>query len=112
MRIFFGIFFVFFGYFIRWLAMKKLKNNFQLTLQVPTMIETGGIYRYMRHPAYFGSLIVILGLCLIEPVLGIVAVGFVFFIARIVEEEKILNRYREYQEYKKRTGMFYPKRGK
>jgi len=108
MRIVLGIFGFCFGLILRWLAIRKLGRNFKLTLEKPDRIVTTGIYRYMRHPSYLGSLLIILGLSLIEPILGTVAISIAFFMARIVNEERTLNS-EEYQEYKKRTGMFSPK---
>jgi len=90
--------------------MRKLGRDFKLTLETPSQIVTTGIYRYMRHPSYFGSLLIILGLSLIETTLGIMAISLAFFLARIVNEERILNS-NKYHEYKKRTGMFFPKKG-
>ncbi len=109
MRIIFGIFCFCFGVFLRWLAMRKLGRNFRLTLETPDKIETSGIYRYMRHPSYFGSLLMILGLSMIGPVLGIMAISWAFFMARIVNEEQKLTG-KAYREYKKRTGIFYPRK--
>lgn len=107
MRTILGIFCFCFGVILRLLAIRKLGRNFKLTLEKPSRIVTTGIYRYMRHPSYFGSLLIILGLSLIEPMLGTMAISIAFFMARIVNEERTLNS-EDYQQYKKRTGMFFP----
>jgi len=109
MRIICGIFCFCFGVILRWLAVRKLGRDFKLTIETPDRIVTTGIYRYMRHPSYFGSLLIILGLSLIEPVAGIMAISFAFFLARIVNEERTLNS-DKYQEYKQKTGMFLPRK--
>jgi len=100
------------GVLLRWLAMHTLGKDFKLTLETPSKIVTTGIYRFMRHPSYFGSLLIILGLSLIEPTAGIMAVSLAFFLARIVNEEKVLNCNIDYHEYKKKTGIFFLKRRK
>lgn len=109
MMIFIGITFVVIGYAIRLKAVYKLGQGFSLSLKVPDRIVTSGIYRYMRHPSYFGSLLMILGLSLIEPIAGIMLISLSFFLARIVEEERILDC-ADYRKYKRKTGIFFPKR--
>ena len=109
MRIICGIICFCLGVILRRLAICKLGKDFKLTLETPSRIVTIGIYRYMRHPSYFGSLLIILGLSLIEPTLGIMAISFAFFLSRIVNEERILNS-DKYQDYKQKTGMFFPKK--
>ena len=103
-----GIICVSVGLFMRLIAIKSLKGNFSLQIKQPEKIITTGIYRLMRHPSYFGSLMIILGLGLINEIMAIMAISFFFFLARIVNEEQILDC-SEYREYKKRTGIFWPK---
>lgn len=104
-----GILLIIIGLTIRVVAIRTLKKNFTLYLGIPTNIQTTGIYKYIRHPSYLGSLIYILGLCLVSPVLGIMQLALAFFLARIQEEEKFLNTFIVYGDYKNRTGMLLPK---
>ena len=110
MRLIAGICCFCFGVIFRCLAIRKLGKYFKFTLEKPDRIITAGIYRYMRHPSYFGSILIILGLSLIAPMFGIIAISSAFFLARIVNEEQALNSNPNYHEYKKRTGMFFPKK--
>ena len=89
--------------------MRKLGRRFTLVLTPQDNIETTGIYRYIRHPSYLGSMLVTLGMALLQPALGIVYVSYYFFLARIMNEEFILSQSQDYVEYMKRTGMFVPK---
>jgi len=98
------------GFLFRWAAMRKLGSDFSLSLRVPSRIVETGIYRIMRHPSYFGSLLIILGLTLLSPVLGVMAISIAFFASRIVAEEDILRRNPDYRRYARRTGVFFPKK--
>ena len=97
------------GFLIRWLAMSKLGPRFTLVLIPQDDIETKGIYRYIRHPSYLGSIIVTLGASLLHPACGIVYVSCYFFLARMVNEEFILSQNPKYIEYMKTTGRLLPK---
>jgi len=103
---------IFSGIVIRLIAIKQLRTDFKLELTQPNRIVTSGIFKFMRHPSYFGSLLIILGLTILKPVFGIMALSIWFFLSRIVNEEQILHNYPEYQKYKKKVGIFWPKRSK
>lgn len=108
-RIIIGILLVVIGLVLRFICIKTLKKNFTLALGIPEEIVQSGVYKYIRHPSYLGSLIMILGWSLISPVLGIMQIAFSFFLARIFEEEKKLCIKKDYFEYRKNTGMLIPK---
>lgn len=112
MRIIAGIICVVLGGLIRVLAYRRLGVNFTIPLKVPTTIETGGLYKYTRHPMYLGSLLMILGLSLIEPVVGILFMSLGVFIDRVGREETILNIKPEYKKYQEKTSMLLPWRKK
>jgi protein-S-isoprenylcysteine O-methyltransferase Ste14 len=96
------------GLLLRVVAMRSLGNRFTLVIQKQDDIKTDGIYRLMRHPSYLGSLLIILGASILHPVAGIMVMSWFFFMSRIVCEEALLHSLK-YREYKKRTGMFFPK---
>ena len=97
------------GFAVRIVAIRTLKNCFSLTLTVPDRIVAAGIYRWVRHPSYVGSLMMIGGLALIDARIGLVYVAFLFFLSRALQEEQILSMRPEYGAYCQRTGMFIPR---
>ena len=70
------------------------------------MVTTRGPYRVIRHPAYLGETLYILGIVL-HRVNWLTVILFVVTMAativRIIIEEKILSASPEYKEYRKRT---------
>ncbi len=73
-----------------------------------------GPYKYIRHPIYLGMTIALLGIPIIlESCIGIIAV-FIFFlpseIYRAKLEEKSLSKKfgKQWDEYLKRSGFFFP----
>ena len=98
------------GLTIRLLSIKSLGSSFSEVIKTPTELKTDGIYKYVRHPCYLGSMLLILGLTLINLKLAIMYVSFVFYYSRIRTEEGILSAYfKKYEDYKKTTGMLIPK---
>jgi protein-S-isoprenylcysteine O-methyltransferase Ste14 len=104
------------GVAIRWWAVAALGRFFKLTVVVEPgqrVIEAGP-YRYVRHPAYLGSMLLVLGIgvafdnllsivaCLTLPLLGV--------LRRIKVEEAELRRSlgRPYREYASRTPRLVP----
>lgn len=92
-------------------------NNpgFSLYVKEPPVLYTRGLYAYIRHPAYLGSLTMCAGLfclCLGGPIPAFPA-WFVLWVllthtARH-EELVIAGKYPEYLEYMQRTGMLLPR---
>ena len=98
------------GLTLRIISIKHLGNNFSLRLEKPQTIVKTGIYKYVRHPSYVGSLMLISGIFLANQTVGFIYFVFVFFLSRIKQEEQILEfHYPEYQAYKKVTGGLFPK---
>lgn len=97
------------GYMIRLYAMRCLKKKFSLQLNMQTRIVTTGAYRYIRHPSYLGSIMIIAGLSLLYLPLAVTYLAFAFFLSRAITEEQILSILDEYKEYQKKTGMFLPR---
>ncbi len=96
------------GIVFRLIAMMTLGSRFTLVIRRQDDIQTKGIYRLMRHPSYFGSLLIIAGASMLNPVLGVIVMSWFFFISRIVVEENLLQS-DKYLEYKNKVGMFFPK---
>ncbi len=102
----FGIIVVFIGIIIRGLSIKYLGKYFSRHVETwdnHTLVRAG-LYKYIRHPAYLGNILQIIGFPLIlntyySLVLSVITVYL--FLKRIeVEErflEKELDKYKEYQ---------------
>lgn len=104
-----GTILILIGLSIRVWSISSMNGKFSMRIKIPDKLCTKGAYKYVRHPSYVGSLLVLSGVSIINPVAGICYLAFAFFLARTVQEEMILSQFKEYQEYQKKTGMFIPK---
>jgi protein-S-isoprenylcysteine O-methyltransferase Ste14 len=93
-----------------------LRHNWanQVTIYRDQTLVTNGIYRYVRHPLYASLIGMFLGCCLIYSHLAALLSVILIFIPMMVyrarqEEMLLLDEFRDYPEYRKRTGMFFPK---
>jgi protein-S-isoprenylcysteine O-methyltransferase Ste14 len=111
-----GITLIICGLFIRWFAILSLKRQFTVDVSIRKdhrMIKEG-IYRFIRHPAYAGSLLSFLGLGLYFSnylsMLIIFVPICVAFLHRIrVEEEALIHAFgSEYLDYCASTKRFIP----
>ena len=89
------------------------KSRFGTTREKPEVISTG-VFRIVRHPIYSGAILFYLGATVIT--MSIASAAFVlliigFYIAISKYEERILTEKfgNDYLEYKKKTGMLFPK---
>lgn len=91
-----GILLICLGLTIRWIAILKLKKSFTVNVSVAEgqKIVKTGFYKYVRHPAYLGSLLSFLGLGIVFnnwiTLLIIFIPILVAFLYRIRVEEKVL----------------------
>ncbi|NND62436.1 MAG: isoprenylcysteine carboxylmethyltransferase family protein [Flavobacteriaceae bacterium] len=73
-----------------------------------------GIYKYVRHPIYSGLIISMFSYALVsESIFRIISATLlllVFYFKSDYEEKKLVERFDEYDDYKKVTGRFFPKR--
>ena len=111
-----GIIILILGLIIRWIAIISLKESFTVDVTVnegQKIIQTG-IYKYIRHPAYSGSLLSFLGLSLVFSnylTLFIVNIPIItVFLYRIRIEEQALTKEigQEYVDYVKLTKKLIP----
>ena len=78
--------------------------------EIPTHIVTTGIYRYIRHPGYLGSMMIAVGLSLISLHLALWLIVWSFLMDKAIEEERVIEGAGfPYACYRLRTGMFIPK---
>ncbi|HYE08795.1 MAG TPA: isoprenylcysteine carboxylmethyltransferase family protein [Patescibacteria group bacterium] len=77
-----------------------------------TLVQAG-MYRFVRHPLYASIMLMLYGGCLVyRNITAFAAVSFVFipfmYYRARQEEVLLLQRFPQYEEYKVRTGMFFP----
>ena len=111
-----GISLVVLGIIIRFFAVRSLGKMFtvDVTIREGHALNTSGMYAFLRHPSYSGSLISFMGFGLAQDNwLGfalIVIPVFISFVYRANIEEKVLIEAfgNDYIEYKKRSKRFFP----
>ena len=110
-----GLLVFFFGVFMSLLARYTLKENWSTARAFarPKRLVDSGIYAHIRHPIYFGSLLMGLGF---ELAIGswlffaVLIIGTPFIWGCSYKEEQLLKKWfsQDYQDYKKRTNWFIP----
>ena len=113
-----GLFLIAFGQAIRSMAMKAAGTNFnhivQSTKKLSHRLVTTGIYRYLRHPSYFGFFWWALGTQMVlgNPLAFVLywAVLYRFFAVRIKGEEEFLMGFfgEDYVRFRERTRAWIP----
>lgn len=111
-----GILLICGGLAIRWFAIFKLKKAFTVNVSISKdqKIVRSGIYKYIRHPSYSGSLLSFLGLGLVFNNWLTIAIIFIpvcaSFLYRISIEEKVLSEAfgNDYTDYMKRSWKLLP----
>ena len=111
-----GITLIICGLFVRWFAILSLKHQFTVDVSIRKnhrMVKEG-IYRFVRHPAYSGSLLSFFGLgfCF-SNYLSILIISIpicVAFLHRVrIEEEALIHAFgSEYLDYRASTKRFIP----
>lgn len=96
-----------------YLARRGMKQVFGTRREAPGVITTG-VFRIVRHPIYTGAILFYLAailstLSLVTMAFWLVIVAFYIYISRY--EERILAEAfgNDYLEYRKKTGMLFPK---
>ena len=99
------------GLLVRTIAMRTLGHyfTFKLTIRTDHQLVKSGIYNYIRHPSYTGTLFQLLGMMIAARswagLVGISLSAGVIILLRIGREEKMLAQVfgEEYIEYQKKT---------
>jgi len=104
------------GMAVRFLAVWSLGSRFTVNLAISEehRIKTNGMYRWVRHPSYLGSIISFIGFSLslnnaisLVVILLLVVPSFLYRIS--IEERLLINEFgTEYQEYMKHTRRLIP----
>lgn len=111
-----GIILIIAGIIIRAIAVGTLRNNFTVEVNTSAKQEliTKGIYRYVRNPAYTGSIVSLLGIAISLRCINAIIYSFILVILcysyRIYIEEKALRNTfgKEFIEYCKKTKKLIP----
>jgi protein-S-isoprenylcysteine O-methyltransferase Ste14 len=77
-------------------------------------LVTEGVYAKLRHPIYFGRILLNIGFLIIFPIIPmlIIAIGFIFtwYLMANYEERILIKKFgKKYLSYKKKVPMFIPK---
>lgn len=117
-RITLGVMIALFGLGWRWLAMAQCGDLFNHTVERVKrqghLLHTSGLYLVMRHPLYFGVLLLEVGTQLILGnrlmMVGGLAGTTLFFALRVKREEKgLVEMYgQQYQQYRSRVPLGLP----
>jgi protein-S-isoprenylcysteine O-methyltransferase Ste14 len=104
-----GFIIILVGFLIRILALKSLKHNFTSIVFPNKELVISGLYFYMRHPMYFGSLLMFLGIIILDMIVAIFILCFFYFYDRMKKED-INNMIHEgFEVWYNKTGMFCPR---
>ncbi|MBN2745466.1 MAG: isoprenylcysteine carboxylmethyltransferase family protein [Bacteroidales bacterium] len=103
----FAFVFIITGLILRWFAVYSLGASFQVKLQIHKQqkLKTNGVFSFIRHPSYLGSILYYIGLALLMhnyfSLITLAIVPTIVIISRIEKEEKMLLSHfgTEYQTY-------------
>lgn len=106
-----GIALILIGLIIRWIAIVTLRKHFtvNISIQADHQLVKNGLYRYLRHPSYTGSLLSFLGLGFafsnwLTTTIIFCPVLLAFLLRIKIEEEALRARFgNEYEQYCKET---------
>ncbi len=110
-----GIAMIIIGCFANIMGRFNLGRNWSNQIKIykeQTLVQTG-MYRIVRHPLYASIILMFYGGCLVyRNILAFLAVSIVFvpfmYYRAKQEEALLLQRFPNYKEYRKSTGMFFP----
>ena len=93
-------------------GMVSLKKNFSIMTEARDCVKDGA-YRYVRHPLYAGEILSLMGYALFWPSWWNVLGALLFALLQVWrakgEESKLIQVFPEYERYRKKTGLFFPK---
>ncbi len=104
------------GFLFRWNAMRVLDRHFthRVTIVNDHQLITAGPYRYLRHPAYFGQILLMLGFGIALTDAASVAVAVIPMLIALavrirIEERALLGHFGDaYARYCERTRRLIP----
>ena len=94
------------------IGLLTLRRGFTIMTEARVLIRTG-IYRFVRHPLYAAHFVIYLTYTLLHFHAASVALYVVFVAGQTLrarnEEKKLTAVFPEYEEYRRTTGMFFPR---
>lgn len=109
---FISISFIILGDLLIVAGMLTLKSAFSIFVQARVHLQHG-IYRFIRHPLYLGESLTTIGFCLLSVSWFNIFLVILFIILQRIrasfEEKKLTSAFPGYLEYKKSTGLYFPK---
>ena len=96
-----------------WSARSGLKVIFGEIRETPTVVRDG-IFGVVRHPVYLSEILMYVGCLILSPswaaaIVGLPAGVFLYYLCRH-EEKLLLDRFgKEYEDYMRDVGMWFPK---
>jgi protein-S-isoprenylcysteine O-methyltransferase len=111
-----GLFLIIIGLVIRWTAILTLRKYFTVNVAIQSgqQVVKSGLFRFLRHPSYLGSILSFVGLALTFAnwiSLSVILVPITLaFVKRIQIEEQALTEAfgSEYEEYCRSTWRLFP----
>ena len=111
-----GLSFIVVGLIIRWTAILTLRKYFttNVVIQSDHRIIKTGLYRFVRHPSYSGSILSFFGLGLvfsnwISLVVLLVPITIAFLKRIQIEEQALFHAFGiEYEDYRKMSWALFP----
>ena len=109
-----GIFLEYLAVVIEIVALSRLRTSFSQVPEANRLIRNG-LYRFVRHPLYTAYITGFAGFAMTVNEVMIWVAFLVFVVAEWVrakaEEQVLAQTFPEYETYRQRTGMFWPKWG-
>ncbi|MFH0985828.1 MAG: alpha/beta fold hydrolase [Candidatus Omnitrophota bacterium] len=106
----FGVTLMVMGFLIAAIGIFDLGNSFAIFVEARGLV-TRGLYRFSRHPVYFGHFLRTVGMCLATSYLFHVTINvlMIYLLVQraLLEEKKLLSHYPEYQTYLEKTPSFF-----
>jgi protein-S-isoprenylcysteine O-methyltransferase Ste14 len=100
------------GGWINLVGLLTLRRSFTIMTEARELVNRG-IYRYVRHPLYLGHFIMFFAGLLLRWHWYTIAMYIIFFIGQVIrskrEEKKLMEAFGDYADYRRRTGMFFPR---
>ena len=108
----YGLPLVVFGLFMYFHSKREMRDAWSIKVEKKDKIITSGFFRHIRHPLYTGLLLSGFGAAISTTnfplIASLIFITMPFIYKRALLEEKFMDS-RAYRDYKKRTGMFFPK---
>ena len=99
------------GFTIALVATVNLRRAFGILVEARGLV-THGLYRWVRHPLYFGYIVLTIGICLVIPRIYQILLSVILITLHIyrayLEERKVMAAYPAYREYAAHTPFIFP----